>query len=190
MIVQTLLENSSTRFTNLYDVRFSPAEGVDPSKDLTVGGLTVGGSLDTRGEEVSIGGMAIEPYFSPALKTHSPTGFTGIKEVTISLRENPKGEVFKYLDETYKNIFDRNTLRMIKGLPGRKDITIITYGDDVVPYPGQNGGLATSFSNPITFILKNCILQNLPLPQFSWKDSKAIVYSVKFTVDKVEIKYS
>jgi len=171
--ISTLMGNATTRFTNLYDVIFGELTSISS----TGPGVLSEGSLGARAEQVTIGEASIESLYSTNLRIHSPVNFTFTKEVTIVLRENIQNEVFKYLYDTYYGIFNPVTKRMKKGFTP-KTINVISYG-----------GLS-SIDSPSdykkTIILNGCILQNLPYPQYSWRESNAIVYNVRFSVDSVE----
>lgn len=173
--IEALTEVWRSTYSNLYDIYFY--KDSIPLNSWMEGGDSVPW-MCFRAEAVQLGDTLLNGEFIEALRRTLPTGYAPIKEVTISFRENQGYTVLKVLRDRFNLAFDRGTGRMIVGGPAAAKMTIVI----ALESPGKED---SAYAAAAVIYLYGALIQAIPAPRLSWKDSEAIVYDVKFWVDDV-----
>ncbi len=175
--LQTVTEVWRSTYTNLYDVYFLES-GTAKRLDGWMDGESVVPWMCFRAEAIKIGDTTLEGEYSETLRRTLVTGFTPVKEVTITFRENQGYAVLRELKKRFDMSFDRTTGRMIAGGPAaaKMDIAVVL----------ESPGSATSpYVAAAVIYLTGALIQNIPAPDLSWKDSSAVVYETRFWIDDI-----
>lgn len=186
--LEVITEVWRSAYSNLYDVYFSTAAW---------------DTLCFRAEAVTIGATALTGEYLESLKRTVISGYSPVKEITITFREDQGYSVLKKLQEQFDIAFDRETRRMrvpaaaISSPPeapaqaqaaaaskvgpaaAKIDMTI------VLQVPSVDGFTAAANIN-----IAGALIQEIPTPQLSWKDSTSIVYETKFWIDNIDYQVS